>query len=337
MSITIEEKTTVSQSILDPKVKIVIPVCRAFHNMDDFSSFDNKVFEFENDLISGSFTIRHFEKYADDVLNSFFSIRNFINHSMLYGNTIKYQYLEFTFNLTHIDRIKSEEKTGLSEKELESLIQSLVIECCEDEYKMFVFTFFLAFPVSTCFESGEVFVNGKLSSHTDKFINSFDLEVKENIDFQKCWNYLHDKSKFEFGQSKNNASRFISILSKVNESNDIISQIFYATMALESVYARERTESISHQLIDKIKVFLKSEIDKEKLKELYNFRSRYIHGDYDIQLSFLDFEFKKKDKLYELLSFIMEILYMTAKRIIEEKISGVNFDYSYNYSERISY
>ena len=50
MSITIEEKTTVSQSILDPKVKIVIPVCRAFHNMDDFSSFDNKVFEFENEF-----------------------------------------------------------------------------------------------------------------------------------------------------------------------------------------------------------------------------------------------------------------------------------------------
>lgn len=337
MTMLIGKKTNILQTIFDTKVKIVIPVCRAFHNMDDFSAFDGRCFEFENDLITGSFTIRHFEKYENDVFNSFLSTRDFINHSFLYKKNIKYQYLEFSFNLTHIDETKSEENIDLSEKEWKSLIQSVVIDYCEEEYKMFVFTFFLSFPVSTCFERGVVFVDDNFFSQTDKFINSIDLEVNENIDFLKCWNYLHDKSKFEFGQSKNNASRFISIVSKLNESKDIISQIFYATMALESVYAREKTEGVSHQLIDKIKVFLKSEIDEGKLKELYNLRSRYIHGDYDIQLSFLDFEFKKKDKLYDLLSFVMDILYMSAKRIIEENISGINFDYNYNYSERVSY
>ena len=331
MTMPIGKKTNGFQIILDTKIKIVIPVCRAFHNMDDFSAFDGRCFEFENDFISGSFSIRHFEKYANDALNSFLSIRDFINHSMLYGNTIKYQYLEFTFNLTRIDEIKSEDNKDLSEKEWKSLIQSVVIDYCEDEYKMFVFTFFLSFPVSTCFERGVFFVDDNFYSQTDKFINSIDLEVNENIDFQKCWNYLHDKSKFEFGQSKNNASRFISILSKVNESNDIISQIFYATMALEAVYARGTSEGIARQIIEKVKIFLNTEITEKKLKRLYDIRSRYIHGDIDIQLSFLNYDAipeNSMDEVYELFLFASEILYMTAKRIIEEDIATIDFDYT---------
>lgn len=326
-----KERKTVSQSILDAKIKIVIPVCRAFHNMDDFSAFDGRCFEFENDFISGSFTIRHFEKYANDALNSFLSIRDFINHSMLYGNTIKYQYLEFTFNLTYVDETKSDDNKDLSEKEWESLIQSVVIEYCEDEYKIFVFAFFLAFPVSTCFENGVILVDDKVYSQTAKFINSFDFEGKENIDLQKCWNYMHDSSKFKFGYSQNNASRFVSILSKINETDDIITQIFYATMALEAVYARGTSEGIARQIIDKVKIFLNIEIDDKKLKQLYDIRSRYIHGDTDIELAFLNFDAvsgKEWDKLYALHFYVSEILYKTAKRIIEEDIAKIDFDYT---------
>lgn len=329
MSMLIGEKTVIYQSILDTKVKIVIPVCRAFHNMNDFSAFDDRCFEFENDFISGSFTVHHFDKYEDDVLNGIFSLQDFVNHSMPYGSAIKHQYLDFTFNLTHVDETKSKETENLSEMDWYSLLRREVLYSFEDEYKMFVFAFFLSFPVTTTFEKGIILCDNKIFSQTDKYSNSFDGDT--NIDFQKCWNYLHDSSKFKFGYSQNNASRFVSILSKMNETDDIITQIFYATMALEAVYARGTSEGIARQIIDKVKIFLNIEIEDNKLRQLYDIRSRYIHGDTDIELAFLNFDAvpeKEWDKLYALYFYASEILYKTAKRVIEENISEINFDYT---------
>ncbi len=323
-------QTTGTQNILNHKIKIVVPVCRAFNSMDDFSVLNSRCLDFQNEYIKGSFIIRHYKKYKNKILNGFFSLQDFVTHSLWYNSAIEYQYLELSFNIEHINETKSKDNEKLSKKEWESLLRSSVIDLCTDEYKMFVFVFFLAFSVSTCFENGVVLVDDKIHSHTDKFMNSFNLEIRENIDFQKCWNYLHDFSKFKFGYSQNNASRFVSILSKINETNDIISQIFYATMALEAVYARGTSEGIARQIIDKVKIFLNMEIDDKKLKQLYDIRSRYIHGDTDIELAFLNFDAvpgKEWDKLYELYFYVSEILYKTAKRIIDENISTIDFGY----------
>lgn len=329
-----EKQTGISQDILNHKIKIIVPVCRAFHNMNDFSKFDNKHFDFKNDDITGSFRIYHSEEYKDDILNGIFSLQDFVNHSLWYGSKKKYQFLEFAFEITKFNETKSEENKDLSEKEWKSLLLTDMIFSCEDEYKMFVFAFFLSFPVPTSFERGIVLLDDKFYSQTEKYTDSFDSD--ERIDFQKCWKYLHDTSKFKFGKSQNNASRFISILSKMNEAEDIISQIFYAAMALESVFARGTSEGIARQIIDKVKIFLNTEIEEKKLKQLYDVRSNYIHGDVDIQLSFLDFDAvpeNKLDKLYELFLYTSEILYIIAKRIIEENISEIDFDYDVRVSK----
>lgn len=325
-----DSQTRVSQNILKHKIKIVVPICRAFHSMDDFSILNSRCLNFQNEYIKGSFIIHHFEEYKNEILNGFFSLQDFMNHSFGYGSTIKYQYLEFSFNIEHINETKSKDDEKLSEKEWKSLLHSSMIDLCKDEYMIFVFAFFLAFPVPACFENGVILVDDKIYSHTDKIINSFDFEGKETIDFQKCWNYLHDLSKFKFGYSQNNASRFVSILSKMNEVDDIITQIFYATMALEAVYARGSSEGIARQIIDKVKIFLNIEIDDKKLKQLYDIRSRYIHGDTDIELAFLNFDAvpgKEWDKLYALHFYVSEILYKTANRIIDENISTIDFGY----------
>lgn len=320
----------VSQNILKHKIKIVVPISCAFHRMDNFSALNNRCFDFQNEYIKGTLIIHHFEEYKNEILNGVFSLQDFVTHSLWYNNTIRYQYLEFLFNIEYIDETKLKENEDLSEIKLESLLRSIMIDLCENEYKMFVFAFFLAFPVSTCFENGVILVDDKVYSQTAKFINSFDFEGKENIDLQKCWNYMHDSAKFKFGYSQNNASRFVSILSKINETDDIITQIFYATMALEAVYARGTSEGIARQIIDKVKIFLDIEIEDKKLKQLYDIRSRYIHGDTDIELSFLYFDAvpeKEWDKLYALYFYVSEILYKTAKRIIEENISTIDFGY----------
>lgn len=216
----------------------------------------------------------------------------------------------------------------LSDKEWASLLKTSAIYSCEDEYKLFVFAYFLSFPIPTSFEQGVILIDDKFYSLTDKFINSFEEDEKCRINFQKCWDYLHDGSKFKVGLSQNNASRFISILSKLNASEDIISSIFYSTMALEAVYARGMSEGISRQIIDKVKIFLCTDIDEKKLKKIYDIRSHYIHGDSEIQLAFLDYDVDKKDELYELFSYICDLLYNTAKRIIEENLSKIDFDYT---------
>lgn len=326
-----DSQTRVSQNILKHKIKIVVPISCAFHRMDNFSALNNRCFDFQNEYIKGALIIHHFEEYKNEILNGVFSLQDFMNHSFWYGSTIKYQYLEFAFNIENIDEMILKGNENLSENERKSLFLRGAVDLCEDEYKMFVFAFFLAFPVSTGFENGVILVDDKIYSHTDKFINSFDFERQEPIDFQKCWNYLHDSSKFKFGYSQNNASRFVSILSKMNEIDDIITQIFYATMALEAVYARGTSEGIARQIIDKVKIFLDIEIEDKKLKQLYDIRSRYIHGDTDIELSFLYFDAvpgKEWDKLYALYFYVSEILYKTAKRVIEENISEINFDYT---------
>lgn len=315
---------------MDNKIKIVVPVYRAFHDMTDLSAIDNSCFEFQNNDVTGSFTVHLIEKYNSDVLSGFFSLQEFVNYSFWYGSNSKkkYCYLEFSFTIIHIDETKSKDNEKLSNEEWKSLLLSSAIYSCEDEYKMFVFSYFLSVPLPTSFEQGIILLDEKLHSQTEKYTNSFDSN--KSIDFQKCWNYLHDSSKFKFGKSQNNAPRFVSILSKLNESDDIISQIFYATMALESIYARGTSEGISRQIIDKVKLFLNTEIEERKLAVLYDIRSKYIHGDVDIELSFLNYDAvteNKLDKLYELFLYASEILYMTAKRIIEENISTIDFDY----------
>lgn len=325
-----DSQTRVSQNILKHKIKIVVPISCAFHRMDNFSALNNRCFDFQNEYIKGALIIRHFNEYKNEILNGFFSLQDFMKHSFWYGSTIKYQYLEFSFNIENIDEMILKGNENLSENERKSLFLRGAVDLCEDEYKIFVFAFFLAFPVSTCFENGVILVDDKVYLQTAKFINSFDFEGKKNIDLQKCWNYMHDSSKFKFGYSQNNASRFVSILSKINETDDIIPQIFYATMALEAVYARGTSEGIARQIIDKVKIFLDIEIEDKKLKQLYDIRSRYIHGDTDIELSFLYFDAvpgKEWDKLYALYFYVSEILYKTAKRIIEENISTIDFGY----------
>ena len=173
-----DSQTRVSQNILKHKIKIVVPISCAFHRMDNFSALNNRCFDFQNEYIKGTLIIHHFEEYKNEILNGVFSLQDFVTHSLWYNNTIKYQYLEFSFNIEYIDETKLKENEDLSETKLESLLRSTMIDLCENEYKMLVFAFFLAFPVSTCFGNGVILVDDKVYSQTAKFINSFDFEGK---------------------------------------------------------------------------------------------------------------------------------------------------------------
>jgi hypothetical protein len=314
---------------LNYNIKIVVPIYRAFSNLDDFSNLNRKVYNFENEFIKGSFTVYYYEECNNETAKNFFSVQEYTNYSFWYGRSLKYHYLEFIFNILKVNEENLKEKEEMSEEEWKSLLYSCVRSFCEDEYKLFVFTCFLAFPVSTCFEHGVLLQDNRPSAHIDKYLNIFDFDKNKKINFQKCWDYLHDMSKFRAGRSQNNASRFISIMSEIIlRDDDIVSNIFYSSMALESVFARGTSESISRQIIDKARIFLNAEIEEKKLKRLYDVRSRYIHGDADILLSFLDYEFDKKDELYQLFFYVSEILFMIAKRIIEENISTIDFEYN---------
>mgnify|MGYP003397896273 CR=1 FL=1 len=82
---------------MDYNIKIVVPICRPFHNMNDFSFFDGKQFTIKNESAEGTFTIHYYEEYDNSFLKVFFSLQDFVKHSFWFQKNIKYHYLEFNF------------------------------------------------------------------------------------------------------------------------------------------------------------------------------------------------------------------------------------------------
>lgn len=104
----------------------------------------------------------------------------------------------------------------------------------------------------------------------------------KKISILKSWNWLKKHQKALDSVSKTKVESAIHCFTNLYDSKSFIEDLFWSVSGLEALYASGQT-GIAEQLSEKIQVVLGHPSDFQKIiKKLYNFRSRFIHGDIPI-------------------------------------------------------
>lgn len=157
----------------------------------------------------------------------------------------------------------------------------------------------IGLPGSVDVENSFTFADGRLISTSENALSdgiAFDAEdARErrwpplsSIPVSQVWGWLQDIHGFDESLPQGPAGRAVSALSYLMSSRDGQNSValMWALVGLEALYT---TGSGGHgfQLFEKSQVVLGAwPTGKTLLREIYNVRSRYIHGDIDFALSY---------------------------------------------------
>ena len=128
--------------------------------------------------------------------------------------------------------------------------------------------------------------------------------------------------------------RAICALSRIFEhkTTDHPMQLLWALVGLEALYVRGKSELLQ-QVRDKSQTLLGQQAAfKKRITSMYDFRSRFVHGDLDFPGLLLvgdsrDEVSRYDNDLYDAVSIATAVLVATIQEIIHRGWSGVKFDY----------
>lgn len=105
--------------------------------------------------------------------------------------------------------------------------------------------------------------------------------------------------------------------------------IMHALMGIEALYANGKEESIGEQIFKKAQLFLGEGIGvKKRIKSMYNFRSRVVHGEVDFPPRFMDMHDKQRRDVDDTIDIAVAILLATLQKMIVSNIKTLTFEYA---------
>lgn len=234
----------------------------------------------------------------------------------------------------------------------EKIEKSLAFLIYYNNHNKFLDCFFkftqIAFPGSLeIYKSVGYINNKKLSQSFGNGIGNlysmlpyFDFETTKwpkpiKISVKSVWEYIINKTSILENFSKTDIERALNSYSNMfsdKDSNDhILNSMFWAISGLEAIYS-DGEIGITQQLNEKTQVFL-GEINENKkmIKELYNFRSKLIHGKLSIPINgeIID-DNEHFSQLINMSSFASVILTISLQKIIKNEMTKLSFNYTYN-------
>jgi hypothetical protein len=195
-------------------------------------------------------------------------------------------------------------------------------------------------------EIGKVMTDGRLFSDMYPRISVAPLqgayELAETIgwpkirrmDFKKIWNWAIRQDGFLEGFSNNRTTRALNAFTNLSKLDMAFNpmQLVWALVGLEALYARG-SSSLLEQVRDKSQLFLGEQTAfKKKINRMYDFRSRFVHGDLDFPGIYIlgesrDEVVKFDNDLVEAISLATAILIATLQEIVERDWNGLDFTY----------
>lgn len=157
------------------------------------------------------------------------------------------------------------------------------------------------------------------------------------IEFAEAWEWAISHQGFLDGFGDTPVDRALNAFTQVLNPDTAFRpmQLFWALMGIEALYAKGST-GIMQQVKEKSQVLLgPQESFKKRIAQMYDFRSRLIHGDsvfpgYPVVFD-ADKRLKKHDdRLYESIGLAIAILVATLQEIIQRGWSGLHFSYKAN-------
>lgn len=203
----------------------------------------------------------------------------------------------------------------------------------------------LSLLINLSYSTNVDFLPGVIYSDSNKFLGSTELivcstmlayehavKIKwptiKNLTLLNTINWFH---KFEIHpdyRSRNNAHRAINAFShllgdlETKESSDL----FWVMLGIESLLA-EGAQNITHQIKEKSIIILGKPVEyTKKLSKLYDYRSRLVHGEFDIYPKFFS-DYESYDKEYfDYLEFASSILLALIRELIASEKTKFEFE-----------
>jgi hypothetical protein len=323
------------------KLEIIIPYRLYIFSLVSFSDLnDLNKYEFTNSDCSGFFTINNVNKCHKRIFTDLRTASN-IYTTLLHKyhfDTSKYDcFLVFnvTCTSTNLESIVSDE---LSTQEIKRIRKEVVLSAVLEEIYKYLFLLVLRTNNSISILKGYAFYPKHLIAETKPILLRVSLDkykdkFSQEMEMKSAWEYINRKTLFSNGLSKTNIARAMSLLTIIFfEDNSDISNMALTLTVLEALYARGNS-GISSQLADKMKILLGTElVNAKEINQLYNIRSRYIHGDINVYMSFYshDDDLEKDLELYDAYNYGIAIAFETIKKLINANKEDLSFDYYIN-------
>lgn len=201
----------------------------------------------------------------------------------------------------------------------------------------------ISFPGSIKTREGIVLLNGEkydsfpsvYSIHRESLddISILKWPVYKNLTIYQVWQWF-GSNNFSFrSHSKTKVARALNAFTYLfkDSSSDTVFDLFWSLIGIEALYCTSK-ESISEQIYEKVQLVLGPVSEsKKKIKGMYNFRSRLVHGDIDIPPNNFDYddidEEKFQKEMFDATILAVSILTATLQEIIIKNGTDLNFKY----------
>lgn len=196
---------------------------------------------------------------------------------------------------------------------------------------------------SLVFENGEYQKYSKLPTMNSFFLQTA-VELSEKIgwpklhaiEFVKVWGWAKKNKGFLNGFGGGKTGRAFNAFSRLfalGSDYDAAEHLMWSLIGVEALYGAGRTP-IMEQIREKAQTLLGKQADfKKKISEMYDFRSRFMHGDMDFpSLSFysdaVEIYETFTQKQIDAVSMATAILIATLQEMIIRDWSGLEFTYA---------
>ncbi len=239
--------------------------------------------------------------------------------------------------------IKSNSDEEISKIDKIAIYESVVADSFREQIFYFLITTQIAKPGTIKTKEGKVFVDGKLEHyfypvsniHRESFnqIEKMKWPKLKNLKFLQVWNWFIEHSFIFDRHSKTKMELALNAYTHLYDENsiDTVFDLFWALVGIEAIYCSGK-EAISEQIFIKTQLVLGPLNDyKKKLKQMYDFRSRLVHGDLNIPPKHYsnddsdDYTFH--ENLFDSAALAVAILTATLQVLISENKTELNFKY----------
>jgi hypothetical protein len=206
----------------------------------------------------------------------------------------------------------------------------------------------LSLLINISYELSLDFLNGHILGDNEQYLGKTNL-VFSHLDFayeksyQMKWPLLKGikleetinwfiKNNISLNKSSNcKASRAINAFSQMFGRNDDpdSSFLFWCVLGIEALLAEGNSE-ISNQIKTKCILLLGEPTEfKKKITQLYNYRSRFVHGDIDFPPKLFYYDEDFENEYWDYLHFSISILIALIRKLITEDKTEFRFEYKY--------
>lgn len=173
--------------------------------------------------------------------------------------------------------------------------------------------------------------------HAMKFVEEIRYPVLHRLNFLSVWNWIIKREDFLTGFSNGSTGRALCCFSMLLNSEHP-NLLFRSIMGIESLYAKGNG-NLQEQVREKSQELLgKQESYKKLYTNMYNFRSRYIHGDLDFPVSenldYTDKTTKYNKELEQATNYAIALLGATLQELIIRDWNGLEFKYDVTDSKK---